>query len=485
MSAPDLVLVAPYPPPGSRHAGMSGVASYSANLAHALDQRGAAVAVLAPADPDSPSAHRDGRIRVERPYRRGPGALMAAARAAGDLGAPVVHVQHELFLYGGPASVPGVLAGLGALRRSGRGPVVTMHQVVAADDVDRDFTRMHRVGVAAPVARHCLRAVQNAVGRLARPCIVHEAAFADAVPGAVVVPHGIERRTTPQRGPSRAALGIAPDEFVVLCFGFVAPYKGLELALAAGAAAGAPVRVVVAGGEHPRLAGRDPYARDLEAAHPEARFTGWVGEADVDPWFGAADVALFPYPAPHASSGTLALALAHRVPVLLSPALVRCTGAPPALTAPATADLLAIRLHQLASDVSARERLVRAGEVLARGRDWSAVADAHLAIYESVVADAPSRRQAGVPWARALTRLVAAGLPPSPTKRRGKDQRPGRARPGLAGRRDVAAAEDLRRILEAGPATAGPDGGQRPEHRLEPVAAAAAAAASRVADGRR
>ncbi|MGQ0616446.1 MAG: glycosyltransferase [Acidimicrobiia bacterium] len=482
MSAPDLVLVAPYPPPGTRHAGMSGVASYTANLAHALDQRGAAVAVLAPEDPDSPSAHHDGSIRVERPFRRGPGALMAAAHAAADLGAPVVHVQHELFLYGGPASVPGLLAGLGALRRYGPGPVVTMHQVVAADDVDRHYTRMHRVGVPAPVARHGLRAVQSAVGHMARPCIVHEEAFADAVPGAVVVPHGIERRPTPERGPSRAALGVGPHEFVVLCFGFVAPYKGLELALAAGAAAGAPVRVVVAGGEHPRLAGRDPYASDLEAAHPEARFTGWVGEADVDRWFGAADVALFPYPAPHASSGTLALALAHRAPVLLSPALVRCTAAPPALTAPASADRLARRLHQLAADPAARERLRRAGEVLARGRDWPAVADAHLAIYESVVADAHSRRQAGVPWARALTRLVAAGLPPSTGEGRGKERGPGRARPGLAGRQDVAAAEDLLRILEASPAATGPDGGQRPERTLDHTAAAGA---GRAADGAR
>ncbi|HEY9557870.1 MAG TPA: hypothetical protein VIR58_14125, partial [Acidimicrobiales bacterium] len=75
MPAPDVVLVAPYPTAGQRHAGPSGVASYSANLAHALSGRGASVEVIAPEEPDAPDEpeiSRDGSIVVRRAFRRGP-----------------------------------------------------------------------------------------------------------------------------------------------------------------------------------------------------------------------------------------------------------------------------------------------------------------------------------------------------------------------------------------------------------------------------
>ena len=47
MSAPDVALISPFPTLGERHGGWTGVASYSANLAAALDDAGARVTVLA------------------------------------------------------------------------------------------------------------------------------------------------------------------------------------------------------------------------------------------------------------------------------------------------------------------------------------------------------------------------------------------------------------------------------------------------------
>ena len=110
------------------------MASYSANLAEALTDEGAHVTVLASEEPGLPDVARDGRLEVRRVWRRGAGALPAAAAAARATGAPTVHLQHELFLYGGPAAVPGVVPALAALR--GRRAVVTMHHVVDPDAVD-------------------------------------------------------------------------------------------------------------------------------------------------------------------------------------------------------------------------------------------------------------------------------------------------------------------------------------------------------------
>jgi glycosyltransferase involved in cell wall biosynthesis len=384
---PDVALISPYPRAGERHGGSSGVASYTANLAHALTGRGAQVKVLAPREPGEPETTRDGPIEVERAYERGAGALPGAARAAIASGAPAVHVQHELFLYGGPSSVPGLVPALGALRGSGRGPVVTMHHVVDPAHVDSGFTRLHRVKAPVAVARAGLAGVQRTIRRFARAVVVHEPAFAEVVEDAHVVPHGIETPDALDAAGARARLGL-DDRLTVLCFGFLAPYKGLEPALAAGRLAGDDVHMVVAGAPHPRLAAAgDAYADELVAAHGDhATFTGHVPDADVGDWFAAADVALFLYPQPFSSSGPLALALAHETPALLSPAMATCIGAPDAMVVDLDPDSVAGRLRSLAFDRSLLEPLRATSAGLGERRTWPAVAAQHLDLYREVAA---------------------------------------------------------------------------------------------------
>ena len=400
MPAPDVALVGTYPPAGELHSGHSGVASYTANLAHALRDQGASVAVVASDDGHGPGYGVDRGIHVLRPFRRGPGALSAATAAAETTGAPVVHVQHEMFLYGGVMSIPGVVPALRRrrrqhrVRRHRRPLVVTMHQVVDPNTVDGEFTELHRVRAPAALARLGLATVQRFLRDQADAVIVHEPAFTNHVRDARVVPHGVEVATTPARDSARAALGI-DDGFVVLCFGFLAPYKGLETALDAAKIAGRSVELVVAGGEHPRLSGRDGYAASLRERWGHiARFTGRVPDEEVPLWFSAADVALYPYPRPFSSSGALALALAYRTPVLLSPELAPCTGAPDALAAPREASGLAVRLRDLAEKPGALEILRSAGTSLGEERSWPRVAAHHLELYGEVIdAHRPARRR--------------------------------------------------------------------------------------------
>jgi glycosyltransferase involved in cell wall biosynthesis len=379
---PDVALVSPYPPPGERHGGRSGVAPYTAQLAHALVGAGAEVCVLAPREDGEPVRHRDGRVRVERPFARGASALHRAAAAARITGAPTVHLQHETFLYGGPASVPALGPALRSLRRARQGVVVTMHHVVDPATVDAGFTAVHRVRAPWRVARAALGRVQRTISRSADAVLVHEPGFADVVREAHVVPHGIEvDPVAGEAAAARARLGL-DGRFTALCFGFLAPYKGLETALRAADVAGDGVHLVIAGGEHPRMAG-DGYAERLRALGP-ATFAGPVPDADVRAWFAAADVALFPYPRPHATSGPLALALGAGTPVLLSEALAACAGAPATLAVPSDPVALGGRLTTLAADAVARDALASASAALARDRSWPQVARRHLDVYAEV-----------------------------------------------------------------------------------------------------
>lgn len=390
----DVTLVSTYPPSGVRHGGASGVASYTANLAHGLAGEGARVAVIAPEASGEPMFSNDGPVSVRRCFRRGPNALPAAARAAEATGAPVVHLQHEVFLFGGTTAIPGLVAALRRLRRS-CGLVVTLHQVVDPTAVDSDFTRLHRVRVPAPVARTALGTLQTTVRRMAHRVIVHEPGFAPVVAGADVIPHGVESRPTPSRRAACERLGLDRDRLNALCFGFLAPYKGIETALRAATIAGDRTRLIVAGGEHPRLSGRDQYAEHLRRRWGgTARFVGYVPDADVADWFAAADVALYPYPRPFSSSGALALALAQRTPVLLSPALAATTGAPSGLIASEDPDALAAQLTGLADRPERRERLAFDAAVMAQHRTWPEIAARHLELYGEVCdVDGPAGRR--------------------------------------------------------------------------------------------
>ncbi|HEX6460649.1 MAG TPA: glycosyltransferase [Thermoleophilaceae bacterium] len=385
MSRPDVALITPYPPLGQRHAGHSGVTSYAGNLAHALAAEGASVTVVAPDEPGEPPVAQDGPVRVERRFRRGAGALPVAGRAAKQTKAPVVHLQHELFLYGGPSSIPGLMAALAGRRRDGTAQVVTMHQVVESSTIDRSFTQLHRVQAPAVLARAGLATVQQAIRRLSSRVIVHEPSFAEMVGNAVVVPHGVETAAPVDREHARAELGL-DHRLTVLCFGFLAPYKGLETALEAAELAGDRVRLVIAGGEHPRLAASgDSYADELRDRYgATATFTGRVPEEQVATWFSAADIALFPYPRPFSSSGSLALALAHRTPFLVSPQLGQTIGAPESITVPLDPPVLANRLKELAGAPARLEGLRESCAGFGSGRSWSDVARRHLELYEEV-----------------------------------------------------------------------------------------------------
>jgi glycosyltransferase involved in cell wall biosynthesis len=384
-TTPDVAMISPYPRLRGPNVHPSGVSGYSQRLARALTDHGVGVHVVAPRIEGEHDLDRADGVVVERGFVRGPTAMPRAVRVARATGAPVVHLQHEVFLFGGSSSVPGLLPALASLRRQGVGPVVTMHQVVDPASIDLDFTRLHRVGIPPRAARIGMAALQRAVSRFASTVVVHDPSFRSMVPNASVVRHGVvasEGLTRPDL--AKAALGLDPVRLTVLCFGFLSPYKGLEQALEAAEEAGPAVEMVVAGGEHPRLAGSG-YATELRCRYGAvARFTGYVPEEEVERVFAASDLLLLPYPRPFSTSGPYAQALGHGTPILCSPQLGACLGVKPDMVVTTDRPTLAGRLRELAADRSQLEALREQTRSLAKGRSWQHVAEKHASIYEEV-----------------------------------------------------------------------------------------------------
>jgi glycosyltransferase involved in cell wall biosynthesis len=171
----------------------------------------------------------------------------------------------------------------------------------------------------------------------------------------------------------------ATDAPVVLCFGLMRPYKGLDLLLAAWR-----------GIEHAQLwiAGmpRMDIAPLRATAPPNVRFMPrFIGDDELPAYFRRADLVVLPYREID-QSGVLSTALAFGRPLLLSDVggfpEVAATGAARTFPAGDTA-ALHMALRELLRDPSALARMADAARAAAAGPySWDAAARRTLALYE-------------------------------------------------------------------------------------------------------
>jgi len=200
-----------------------------------------------------------------------------------------------------------------------------------------------------------------------------------------VIPHGAFDYLTslPEEKPLPTELEGA-DGPVILFFGLLRPYKGLDLLLEAFAQVEG-VELWIVG--NPRM-DVEPLRTAARAAPGRVRFvTRFVEDAEIPPIFRRADLVVLPYrDAEH--SGVLYTGLAFAKPMVLSAVggfpEVAATGAA-RLVPPGDATALAAALSELTADSAARERLAAAAREAATGPySWDAVASQTLALYEEL-----------------------------------------------------------------------------------------------------
>ena len=174
----------------------------------------------------------------------------------------------------------------------------------------------------------------------------------------------------------------AVDKPVVLFFGLLRPYKGLDVLLDAWRAADLDAELWIVG--MPRMD-----VAPLRAAAPAGvRWVSrFVADDEVAAYFRRADLVVLPYREID-QSGVLFTALAFGAPLVLSAVggfpEVAGDGAA-ALVAPGDVAALAGELQRLLADDAARARLAAGARAAAAGRySWDAIAAAHLALYETL-----------------------------------------------------------------------------------------------------
>jgi glycosyltransferase involved in cell wall biosynthesis len=202
-----------------------------------------------------------------------------------------------------------------------------------------------------------------------------------------VIPHGAFDYLTrlPEEKPLPAELEGAEGP-VVLFFGLLRPYKGIEALLEAFAALGSRAELWIVG--NPRMA-LEPLRRLAATAPGRVRFvTRFVEDAEIPAIFRAADLLALPYlDAEH--SGVLYTGLAFGKPMLLSAVggfpEVAASGAA-RLVAPGDPAALATALEELIADAAARERLAAAARAAAAGPfSWDRAARLTLDLYRELL----------------------------------------------------------------------------------------------------
>ena len=218
-----------------------------------------------------------------------------------------------------------------------------------------------------------------------------------------VIPFGLNDtapKTSLSRAGARAALNLDADHRVVLFFGQIAPYKGLEYlvdAFGTAAAADPALRLLIAG---KIKRGSENYWDDVRTAigaspvsdriHVAARF---IPDDEVERYFKAADVVALPYTAIY-QSGLPFLAYAFGAPVVATDVgALRddvVEGTTGFVCPPRNAEALARALgmffeSELYRDREHRRRMIR--EWVVERHSWAVVGKATRGVYEAVLAE--------------------------------------------------------------------------------------------------
>jgi glycosyltransferase involved in cell wall biosynthesis len=203
-----------------------------------------------------------------------------------------------------------------------------------------------------------------------------------------VIPHGAFTHLADlPRGPLPPALEGLEGKRVVLFFGLIRPYKGVDLLVEAVAGTGQDVVLLVVGMPRMSLAPLQQRVRDLGVSDRVRFVSRFVPDPDVAAYFRRADLVVLPY-RDIEQSGVLYTALAFGTPLLLSgvggfPEIAEHGAA--RLVESGSVESLRTGLVELLEDEDARSRLSHAAAALAEEHSWDRVAVLTEALYRKLL----------------------------------------------------------------------------------------------------
>ena len=330
---PLVVVVTPMPESAVTDSPPSGVALYSASLlatysgdtdVAVLAQRQCVRSSLAP------------RVTVIPTWRPGYAGVWDVVSTLRRLRPRVIHLQHELRLYGGIMPTLALVFCLNWFRWRNAHVVITLHGVPRLDDVASQHllpTFLGSAWLAQPLMASYLRLVLCSCDSAVVLSDVFRRRLLSLFPAkhtkVHVVPLGVRREQAPVRR-GRTAVPKCPPH--ALAFGFLTSYKSPELILDAcelGLLDDFQVTLSVA--SNPRAAGRSMALRHraLRARAsrlPQVTWREFLSDTELAHLLRMANVLILPYTACVAASGVAAMAEDANLPIAYSKPLEELFG---------------------------------------------------------------------------------------------------------------------------------------------------------------
>ena len=247
----------------------------------------------------------------------------------------IVHLQHEINMYGGPATAilfPILVLLLRLLRRK---VIVTIHAIVPRKEIDSSFLETFsgvKSKLMVAIAKAALFYINSATCWLSHFVIVHSNGLKSTLVSdyrvreekVVVIPHGVPVQDLSQRAEEVDPVwwNKIKDRKVILCFGYIVKRKGLEYLIDAFEQVSKthPDYVLaIAGGSLP---GHEDYVKRLKRSVREKGlleqivFTSFVKEAELQQLLAKSEFVVLPAIYSVSASGPLAQAISFHKPVI-------------------------------------------------------------------------------------------------------------------------------------------------------------------------
>jgi glycosyltransferase involved in cell wall biosynthesis len=260
--------------------------------------------------------------------------------------------------------------------------VYTVHNVLPQDTGERHKSAFQRVyDLADAIICHDAEASRRLISEF-------------GIPGGHihVIPHGPLFHEGHPSSPAacRSELGFGPDQCVVLCQGFIRPYKGIPFLLASwwkvqDTVPGA--RLVIAGcGDTEHVAEVEKVVQDLGLHASVRRIFDFLPSAELMRLYTAADILIYPYKE-ITSSGALMTGVGFHKPIIATalPAFRRILSHEQTalLIEYGATDALAAAIARLAADAGLRARLAEGAANIAVS-SWTKIAKQTYQCYESI-----------------------------------------------------------------------------------------------------
>lgn len=321
MTAP-LLVIATFPQKGETHSRTTvGGASYTKALLTQISTQSHHPITVWAEQLTTVETYTDTKLRVSRIWKRGNWlSLLRLAAMITRAKQDNIFLSFEGYMFGSALQAIPVLLGLLIATLSGKHTTILLHQVVS------EFDTLE----ANPVKRAAFSMLRHFFYHLVTHCatkvIVMEQYLKQQLshaPNVSVIPlalfgHG----STHKRNEARKQLVLDQDKKIALYFGYIAPYKGIDT-LVSNWPKHSTFELIVAGGLNPNHEHKTASQQFLATvqqlcAQKGIRVTGFVPEKEISLYFQAADVLILPYQTFMSSSGPLALAFEHELPVIFS-----------------------------------------------------------------------------------------------------------------------------------------------------------------------